>query len=142
MEYIYSVLVLRGSLRWRRIVASIACAQESFQKEMPVNATVTQNGGIETVSREIARSVKLFAPAKNNTQMKILKTSKISYVNSLHYSSWSPRDCPRLYLAPLVCESYTGMDNLFVQPASSSLIACPGRCPRQVERNTYHCCAA
>ena len=30
--------------------------------------------------------------------------------------------------------------NLFVQPASSSLIACPGRIPRQVERNTCHCC--
>ena len=33
--------------------------------------------------------------------------------------------------------NYTGMDNLFGQPASSSLIACPGRCPRQVERNNY-----
>ena len=33
----------------------------------------------------------------------------------------------------------TGMDNLFVQPASRTLIACPGRtdglCPSQVERN-------
>ena len=32
--------------------------------------------------------------------------------------------------------------NLFVQPASSSLIAWDGRCPRQVERNTCHCCAS
>ena len=37
---------------------------------------------------------------------------------------------------------YTGIGhNLFVQPAASSLIACPGRIQRQVERNTYHCCA-
>ena len=39
-------------------------------------------------------------------------------------------------------DCYTGIGhNLFVQPASSSLIACPGRIPRQVERNTCHCCA-
>ena len=35
--------------------------------------------------------------------------------------------------------NHTGMDNLFVQPASRTLIACPGRtdglCPSQVERN-------
>ena len=31
--------------------------------------------------------------------------------------------------------------NLFVQPASNSLIACPGGIQRQVERNTCHCCA-
>ena len=45
-------------------------------------------------------------------------------------------------LASVVVEYYTGIgQNLFVQPASSSLIACPGRIPRQVERNTCHCCA-
>ena len=41
-----------------------------------------------------------------------------------------------------VVVNYTGIGhNLFVQPASSSLIACPGRIPGQVERNTCHCCA-
>ena len=31
--------------------------------------------------------------------------------------------------------SFTGMDKLVCTPASNSLIACPGLCPSQVERN-------
>ena len=53
--------------------------------------------------------------------------------------------CVRVGLYACMCVKtsfYTGIGhNLFVQPASSSLIACPGRIPRQVERNTCHCCA-
>ena len=59
---------------------------------------------------------------------------------------WTSGDCHgqailtlHLPVGQVILFPYTGMDNLFVQPASRTLIACPGRtdglCPSQVERN-------